>query len=191
MVNGIPPGVSQVLLFHSFFSECLPAELPYDTWQFILTEPGFFKPKELLDLQRTCKNFLLSLRPLVFRHINLLDWQRGWVFLDTITAPGFDMSISTEFTRVLQVSFSLADDEEEEEDGKNRRTPQMFWQRLGNSLAHMKKIHSLNVAYEHGDPDFVNQMLSLATYFPNATIQKLHFFPIWEETHLNVCEPCF
>lgn len=148
----------------------------FDLWHSIFSFPGAFTETELLGLQFTSRNFLTAIRPLIFQHVNLVDEDRGRAFVEAVTSSKFDTSISTKYTRTLQVSFSPSGSEQEITN---------FWIQLGDALGKMSTLKSLNLCFMHGDEDFVEYLDYLVRQLP-GTVHKLHLLPVYEETTLSV-----
>lgn len=155
------------------------SDLVYDIWQAILSIPGAFTATELLDLQFTSRNFLTAIRPLIFQHINLIDEDRGWAFVEAVTSFNFDSTISTQYTRTFQLSFSPSG-------SQNKKT--RFWSLFGDALKSMNNLKSLNLCFAHGDQTFTERLARLIPQLSD-TVYKLHLLPIPEETLLSVSSP--
>lgn len=149
----------------------------FDIWHSILSIPEAFTTTELLDLQFTSRNFLTAIRPLIFRHINLVDEDRGRGFVEAVTSSNFDTTISTKYTRAFQLSFSPSGSDDEITE---------FWILVGRALESMTSLKSLNLCFAHGDENFAEYLGYLIQQLPTDTVRKLHLLPIPEETVLSV-----
>ncbi|KAJ7604525.1 hypothetical protein DFH06DRAFT_1254814 [Mycena polygramma] len=115
----------------------------------------------------------LTLRPLLFRHVNLVSFKNTFALFDL-----FEQNSKLPLgVRTLQISMDLYPymaDEKDKEAVVEDRDVTKFWELWAVWHRQMPNIHTLTICFSHNDEDFLDRLMEKAELDQMGSLEKLH-----------------
>ncbi|KAJ6470811.1 hypothetical protein C8R47DRAFT_1148424, partial [Mycena vitilis] len=154
-----------------------PTELTTEIWSYL---PLYVGERHLKTLAARCMGLASTLRPLLFRHVNLVSFENAFALFELFQQNN-KLPLGV---RTLQISMDLypfMTDENDEEAIVDDPDVTNFWKLWNIWRPKMSNIHTIIVCFRHDDGDFLDRLIEKAHLDRMDSLKKLHLRPSPDE----------